>query len=332
MTTPPTKDRSSGRLTSASSSPAEEEIGAPAANQPAGTKPVEAGGPAIHCHKCKHVNAPDAQKCARCGANLLPGTSLGQRFWILVFSTLMAVVIFYAFFMNSNKVEAGGKNALYLVALPIFGVLMFGYGIIKFLRKIPLDERYVNRARRHLSLNKLQTIADYGSAMQTAPQYLVLNYLIERAKLYQDLGMSAEAGLDWQRALEKINDRIARAKPPVPGLFKQRAELYKNLKMEDEYALEMLLYTIEKEKTFKFKRGHIAEGWEEGLKQGSEDAQRNELRKLRAEIMKNQKYGIVGQCKKCKSIVDLDARLDCTNNPKHLIQNISPTLRKIDPS
>ncbi len=48
--------------------------------------------------------------------------------------------------------------------------------------------------------------------------------------------------------------------------------------------------------------------------------------------MKNHKYGIVGQCKKCKSIVDLDARLDCTNNPKHLIKNITPALRKMDPS
>lgn len=330
MTIPPTKDRSSGRLTSVSRSPAEEVIGAPAANQLAGTKPVEVGGPAIHCHKCKHVNAPDAQKCARCDANLLPGISLGQRFGILVFSTLLAVAIFYAFFMNINKVEAGEKNTLYLVALPIFGVLIFGYGIIKFLRKIPLDERYVNRARRHLSLNKLQTIADYGSAMKTAPQYLVLNYLIERAKLYQDLGMSAEAGLDWQRALEKINDRIAREKPPVPDMFKQRAQLYKNLKMEDEYALEMLLYTIEKEKTLKSKRGHIAEGWEEGLQKGSEDAQRQELQKLRAEIMINQKYKIVGQCKKCHSIVDLDAKLDCTNNSKHHITNINPALRKID--
>jgi hypothetical protein len=35
--------------------------------------------------------------------------------------------------------------------------------------------------------------------------------------------------------------------------------------MEDEYAREMLQNTIEKEKTFKFKRGDIAMGVQEGI-------------------------------------------------------------------
>ena len=103
--------------------------------------------------------------------------------------------------------------------------------------------------------------------------------------------------------------------------------------MEDEYAMEMLKYTIEMEKTFKFKRDHIAMGWEEGLKKGSEDFKRKELQQLRTGIMNNPRYGIVGKCKQCHSIVDLDPLLECTKNPKHnKISDIIPTIRKLEAS
>jgi tetratricopeptide (TPR) repeat protein len=237
-----------------------------------------------------------------------------------------------AFLVFKFKAEIGIKDLIYLAALVGFGVFMIVVGIFLLLRKVPLFERYENRAKRHVSLNPWQAIADYGSAINSAPPTRAFDYFLKRAKLFQELGMTMEARTDWQYALDNINARIAKPKGPVIDLKKQRAEVYKSLGMEDEYAMEMLQYTIEKEQTFKFKRGHLAEGWEEGLKKGSEDAQRNELRKLRVEIMNNHKYGIVGQCKRCKSIVDLDAKLDCTNNPKHLVKNISPILRKIDPS
>ena len=83
--------------------------------------------------------------------------------------------------------------------------------------------------------------------------------------------MTMEARTDWQHALENINARMAKPKAPVIDLNKQRAEIYKYLGMEDEYAMEMLHYTIEKEKTFKFKQDDIAMGWEEGFKKGTED-------------------------------------------------------------
>lgn len=332
MTIPSDTDRPSDRLTTASSSPAGEGVGAPAASQPAGSTPARAKEPAIHCQKCKHENVPNAQKCARCGANLLPGAGLAQRLWIFFSATSLAVTCFYFFFINIKKIELGGKPAIYLVGLLIFGILTLGFGLIQSLRKIPLDERYVMRARRHASLNKLQAIADYGSAMQTAPQYLVLNYLVERAKLYQDLGMPGQAASDWQRALAKINDRIARANPPVPDLFKQRAELYKNLDMKDEYALEMLLYSIEKEKTFKFKEDQVASGMQEGFSKGTEDLKRQEFHKLRIGIMQDPKFRIVAECKKCRATVDLDYKLHCTRKTSHRVTNIRPVLRKPDPS
>jgi ribosomal protein L40E len=286
----------------------------------------------IHCLKCKHENAPGAKKCNQCGTNLLPGTGIGQRFGVFGCSTILVVISFVvAFLFFRYKPGFGGKDWIYLAGLIFFGVLMFGFGIIWSLSKTPLYEQYATRAKRHTSLNPLQAIADYGSAIDIAPPTQAFNYLLERADFYRGLGMLLEARTDLQHALENINGRMAKSKAPVIDLIKQRAEIYKYLGMEDEYAMEMLLYTIEKEKTFKFKQNDIAMGMEEGFKKGTEDSKRNELQQVRGEIMKNRKYGIVGQCRKCHSIVDLDHKLVCTNNPKHLkITNIIPALRKME--
>jgi tetratricopeptide (TPR) repeat protein len=241
---------------------------------------------------------------------------------VLIF---VAAILFYRF-----KPELGGKDLIYLLGMIGFGAFVFFLGLILSLRKTPLYERYEIRAKRHVSLNPWQAIADYGEAIRIAPQTQAFDYLLERAKLHQELGMTREARSDWQHALENINAMIATPKTSV-DLYKQRAEIFGYLGMEDEYAMQMLQYTIEKEKTLKTKRKEIAMGWEEGLKKGSEDLQRQELEKIRTEIMVNQKYKIVGQCKKCRSLVDLNARLECTNNPKHRnITDIHPTLRKSD--
>ncbi len=126
-------------------------------------------------------------------------------------------------------------------------------------RKTPLHERYEIRAKRHASLNPQQAIADYGAAINSAPKPLAFDYLLERAKLSQEQGMTMEARTDWQYALENINARLAKPKAPV-DLKKQHAEIKKCLCMDDEYAMEMLQYTIEKENTFKFKHGSHCRG------------------------------------------------------------------------
>jgi ribosomal protein L40E len=284
----------------------------------------------IHCQKCKHENEPSAKKCSQCSTNLLPGTGIQQRLGALVSALVVAAISFVAaFLLLKYKPEFGEKDWIYFAGLALFGAIMLIFGIIWFLRITPLYERYATRAKRHIELNPWQAIADYGSAIDNAPKTQAFDYLLERAKLHQGLDMTMESRADWKQALENINTRIVQPRASI-DLIKQRAEIYKYLGMEDEYAMQMLQYTIDKEKTFKTKSGQIAEGWEEGLQKGSEDAQRQELQKLRAAIMINQKYKIVGQCKKCRSIVDLDARLECTNNSKHHITNINPTLREID--
>lgn len=279
----------------------------------------------IHCQKCKQANAPDAPKCSQCGTDLLPGTGAGVRLGGLgCFIIIAAIAFALAFFVLKN-------NIILLSLLVLFGVLELGYGIYWSLRKIPPYERYETRAKRHVELDPQQAISDYGSAIGLAPEAKAFDLCCERAKFLQSQGLTEEARSDWQRALDNINNRMAKSKTPVLAQMKQRAEIYKNLGLEDEYAMEMLKYTIEKEKTFKFKRSDVAMGVQDGIKKGSEDADRNVLQKLRQEIMVKSKYGIVGQCKQCNSIVELNYMLDCTNNLKHWkITNIAPIIRKDD--
>lgn len=314
------------------------------ANQPAVKQSVPAAAPiiqpvvpnlgprvqTIHCPKCKQQNAPDARKCKKCGTNLLPGAGIGTRLGGFIFAAIIAILSFViALIVYATKPDLNGKDLIYLAGLVLFGIFVLGIGIYYALRKVPLYERHATRAKRHVSLNPWQAISDYGAAIRHAPPSLAFDYQLERAKVYEKVGLTIEARADWQLALENINARMAKSKAPVIDLTRQRAELYQSLGMQDEYAMEMLRYTIDKEKTFKTKRGDIAMGMEEGFKKGTEDFQRNELEKLRAGIMKNTRYGIVGQCKKCRAVVNLDSRLECTNNPKHRnISNISPTIRQ----
>lgn len=283
----------------------------------------------LFCQKCNHENAPSASKCTQCGKKLLPGLSAGQRLAIFLSATLASVLIFGgAFLVFRYKPELGGKDLLYLLGALGFGTFVFFLGLVFSLRKTPLYERYETRAKQHVSLNPLQAIADYSAAINSAPPAKALEFLLERGKLYQGLGMASEARADWQRALEKINSQLAMPKASI-DLYKQRAELLKELGMQDEYALQMLRYTIEKENTLKTKRKDIAMGWEEGIKKGLEDNERQELDKIRTEIMANPRYKIVAQCKQCRKQVDLNARLECPNDANHKkISDIRPSLRE----
>jgi len=271
----------------------------------------------IFCQKCKNENAPDATRCSRCGTTLLPGAGVGERLVVFIGSLIFAMLGFGAAYLFFRfKPEFGGKDWIYLAGLIVFGVFVVFVGLFGSLRKIPLHERYGTRAKRHASLNPWQAIADYGSAIKTAQPTQAFDYMLERAKLYQGLGKTVEARADWQGALENINIRLEAPKASV-DLIKQRAEIFRDLGMQDECAMQMLQYTIEKEKTFKSKRSDVAMGWEEGLLKGSDDFNRQELDKIRTEILANPKYKIVGQCKNCHSVVDLGAWLECTNNAKH---------------
>jgi hypothetical protein len=275
----------------------------------------------IHCQKCKHQNIPDAKKCDQCGANLLPGAGMRDRFVVLGLAIFVSAIAYFVF-----------KNDMVLRCISIlFGVLVVGFGIFWLFRKTPLYERYETRAKRHLDLDPQQAIADYGTAIDLAPELFAFDLLCARAKLCQRQGMVEDAKSDWQRALENVNHRIAAIKDTDLELHKQRAETYKHLGMQDEYAMEMLGYTIAKELSLKFEKGEIVRDINSGIKKGVEDTKRGQLQHLRGQVMNKRKYGIVGHCAQCGSIVELNQKLECTNNPKHYkITNIKPIIKTTD--
>jgi tetratricopeptide (TPR) repeat protein len=175
----------------------------------------------IHCQKCKHENAPSALKCRQCGTNLLPGTGVGERLGILGCSIIIAgislALVFLVFIKTDIKLMLG---------VILFGVLMLGFGFFWSISKMPLYERYEARAKRHVSLDPQQAIADYTSAIDLTPKVKAIDFLRERAKLYQNQGLIEAAKTDWQYILENINKRMAKSKTPVIDLIKERADIY----------------------------------------------------------------------------------------------------------
>jgi hypothetical protein len=273
---------------------------------------------AIICAKCGQSNPPQEVKCIQCKKDLLPGLDAGQRACLFGCSTVVGIAsLAAAVVIFMNKVEVDGKGMIYLAGLVIFGFLVFSVGAGYAVRKVPLHERYAQRAECHVEINPIQAIADYGSASKDAPRAITLVNLTKRAALCQKIGRSSEARSSWQQALEILTFQIEKLKLPDPELLIQRAELYRNLGLTDEATLEMLRYTIEKEASFKFKQDEIAMGVSEGWQKGTEDQARGELQKVRAELLMDKQYRIVGDCKQCRKTVALDQNLRCTNNLKH---------------
>jgi hypothetical protein len=212
---------------------------------------------------------------------------------------------------------------LFQIIVTFVAVVIAFLGIWWSVRRTPLYERYEIRAKNHVKSDPGQAIADYAAAIKLAPELQAFDLLNERAKLCNSHNMPEEAKSDWRRALENINKRITAVKDTDLELHKKRAEVYGHLDMEDEYAMEMLTYTLDKERALGTKKGEImipkdrGEVVEMGVKKGLDDNKRTDLQKLRAKVISKGKYAIVGYCAQCGSIVTLTSELNCTQNPKH---------------
>jgi hypothetical protein len=276
----------------------------------------------IHCQRCKQQNTPEAQKCSQCGTDLLPGYGAGERLGALIAGIVLGAICLALTFLIM-------KPDIALRTLSVGAVvLMLGFGLWWLFRRTPDYERYEIRAKRHVKLDPVQAIADYGAAIEHAPETAAFDLLDTRAKLCWSHGQPDLARSDWQRALENINSRITKSKDTDLELHKKRAETYQHLGKNDEYAMEMLAYTLAKEKTLKTQKREIARDIKGGIQKGSDDATRSELAKLREPILKDKRYALTGYCRKCDTTVDLDANLDCINNPKHWdISGVTPILR-----
>ncbi len=158
----------------------------------------------IHCQKCKTVNPSDREKCQNCGKSLLPGSGafvrIGGLLGALAFGTL-AVVILVGFYRGAELPDLGCA-----ITSPVFWIIVAVgapiLGLVTAFRRTPLHEKYTDRAKRHITLDPDQALADFNHALQLAPEKQKGVVLKERAKLLQTLGQSQEAARDKIAAME----------------------------------------------------------------------------------------------------------------------------------
>jgi len=188
----------------------------------------------IHCQKCNQQNVPEAQKCSQCGANLLPGAGIKERLGQLGCLVLAGILIPVLALLILPRLAVGNiLDNLILMGMTILSIVAGGVfillGISMAVGKTPVYDRYKRRAERHVDLDPQQAIADYGVAIDLAPEAIAFDLLSARARLYQKQGMIEESKADWRRALENVNHRIAVSKTSDPNLEKQRAAILKRV-------------------------------------------------------------------------------------------------------
>lgn len=157
----------------------------------------------ISCGKCQAENPPTEDVCSQCRASLLPGRSIGSRLGSVgggIAAGIISAALVYFFSQMEEPPPcclSPEKLALGVIALPIIG-------IVDALRKTPLHERYAMRARRHVDLDAEQAMADFGQALELAPEKARAALLKERAALYEKLGLDEES----------VRDRLAYTSAP----------------------------------------------------------------------------------------------------------------------
>jgi hypothetical protein len=207
----------------------------------------------IHCEKCKHINASEAEKCAKCGTNLLPGEDITARlggmgclFILAVLLLIFAWVIIPGWTEGGPSLETLIEMGFTFILGPLAALCLVLGGIWWALRKTPLPERYDARAKRHEKLDRKQAIADYSAMIKLASgsgkndgqiKYAdgIINYadvLTQRGELYAKEGSDAKAKEDWTTALELLDREISIRKQPEPDMQEKRAKVNRLLKSE----------------------------------------------------------------------------------------------------
>ncbi len=158
----------------------------------------------IHCDKCKTVNPPEQRYCLTCHRDLLPGTSFGVRFMGFIVSLAIAGACGWVFWRILNGLELPDLGCFFtspiwwglmVVAMPIVGLVFL-------VKRTPMHERYLERGKRHVTLDRDQALADFNEAIRLAPEKARLPILKERAKLYDTLGQTQNALRDKIAAVE----------------------------------------------------------------------------------------------------------------------------------
>lgn len=229
----------------------------------------------IHCDKCKTVNPPEQRYCINCRRDLLPGTGFGVRFFAFLFSLAVAAVGVWILWRISTGFEMPDLGCF--LTSPIWWglmvVVMPVVGIIFLVKRTPIHERYFDRAKRHVNLDRDQALADFNEAIRLAPEKARLPILKERAKLFEVLGQGKEALRDKIAAAEDSGAHDTSGN--VASMFGADKDTFiRQMQEQDRSALKM--------------SGAIA----------------------------------VGYCRRCRMVVELDAKSHCPMHPHTGISNI----------
>lgn len=278
----------------------------------------------IYCHKCKAQNISSATLCGKCGTNLLPGAKIGERIGCLVLgivSGIISAALAYAIVFIIKPPWLGmGQTVAVLLIGAFIALLLIIMGIFYAIKKTPMYERYLRRAIRHVELYPKQSIEDYSMALELLPAKSIQNrieILNERASIFNKLSMINEAKHDWQESLGVISKLINSQNKNNKGKsLLKRAAIYEKLGMKDESILDKLNYTYIEEQLLP-PENTIAMGIIEGFNKGIAESKRQDLIKLRTELMGDGRFKAVGYCPKCRTLVNLDFRLKCSVSPKH---------------
>ncbi len=149
----------------------------------------------IHCEKCKTVNPPEQRYCLTCRRDLLPGTSFWVRMLGFIFCLVLAAFAAWVLWRLSSGMEIPDLGCF--LTSPIWwglmAVIMPVVGFVFLFRRTPQHERYLERAKRHVTLDRDQALADFNEALRLAPEKARLPILKERAKLLDAMGQTREA-------------------------------------------------------------------------------------------------------------------------------------------
>jgi len=161
----------------------------------------------IHCEKCSSLNPPEQQRCQNCGRSLLPGTGVLVRIFVLLFSIAIAGlgVFILSRMMNNPDYKGLGCALTSPILWGIVVVVMPISGLVYALKPTPLFERYLDRGKRHVNLDKDQALADFSKALELAPEKERAPILKERAKLLESMGQTEQATRDKIATLENSN-------------------------------------------------------------------------------------------------------------------------------
>lgn len=165
----------------------------------------------IHCDKCKTVNPSDQPQCRNCHRNLLPGTGAGVRLFGLVFSLAVAALAVWVIYRMVNGLSMPNMGCF--LTSPVFwglvAIITPISGLVFALGKTPVHERYFDRAKRHLTLDRDQALADLNQAVNLAPEKSRAPILKERAKLLEAMGQITEATRDKIALLDATQHETA---------------------------------------------------------------------------------------------------------------------------